>query len=163
MSSSTGMGVRSAFSGRSSVPGLRENSSIMKGKPWSEGCGSGKNLFSSATFACLIAASIRKFFESGAEGGIDHLNAKHHVDILGGPEIEASFIEQEVPGRATDDGVVVLMASEVFLKLIDAGYQVRFSKSPSAAMATRSSRCRRNCAYKERTSTLWVSDKAAGS
>lgn len=60
--------------------------------------------------------------------------------MLGGPEIEASFIEHEVAGRATDDGVVVLMASEVFLKLIDAGYQVRFSKSPSAAMATRSSR-----------------------
>jgi len=80
-----------------------------------------KFLFSSATFACLVAASIQKFFESGAEGGIDHLNAEHHVDILGSPEIETGFIEQEVTGRPADDGVVVLMASEVFLKLIDAG------------------------------------------
>src|SRR5690606_32468874 len=55
-----------------------------------------KFLFASATFACLVAASIQKFFESGAEGGIDHLNAEHHVDILGSPEIETGFIEQEV-------------------------------------------------------------------
>ncbi len=107
----------------------------MKGKRW-------KREFPApvAPFAGLISACVQECVEGPSELGVHHLDAEHHVDVSGRPEIEAGCVEQQIASGAADDGVLALVGREVFAKLVDSGYHGIPSNSRSAAMETRSSR-----------------------
>ncbi|MGA9891904.1 MAG: hypothetical protein WBQ55_05950, partial [Xanthobacteraceae bacterium] len=68
-----------------------------------------------------------------------YFDAEHHVDVFGCPEWETSGIKQQVACRPADDGILILMPSEVLAKFFETHYHTNPSRSFSTAIETRSS------------------------
>ena len=92
-----------------------------------------------ASFACLISARIEKGLESPSKFGVDHLDTKHHVDILCCPEIETRSVEQQIESGTSEDRILTLMRRKVIAELVDSGYHGIPFNTWSAAMEMRSS------------------------
>ena len=92
-----------------------------------------------APFACLISAFIQKGPGSRSKFSVDRLDTKHHVDILGRPEIETRGVEQQTASGTSYDRILTIMRRKVIAKLVDSGYHGIPFNNWSASMAMRSS------------------------
>jgi hypothetical protein len=132
--SSIGRGVRRLPSPRSNPSGARENSSIRCRR-----FGEAVQFAALPLLLSLVTAGLDEGPEGLGEGGVEHLDQQHHVEVLGRAEGQAGVAHQKVASHAADQNIAVGVGLEVGTPGVEAGHHGMLSRSCSAACATRSS------------------------